>query len=143
VIDEEHLRLLSLFHYVSGGLTIAFSMMFIFHVGFMAFIAARPDLFDQGRGKGGEAFPTEVFGFMAVIFGLFILLGICYGISQIISGRFLRQKKHLMFSCVVALPGIIFIPYGTILCTMTLIVLNRPSVKNLYLPPPANAVVVS
>ena len=51
----------------------------------------------------------------------------------------LRQKRNMTFSFIMAIPNLFFVPYGTVLGTLTLIVLNRPSVKKLYnrLPPAA------
>ena len=45
IIDQEQLRLLSLGHYVVGGLEILFASMFIFHFVMFFFIAGDPQFF--------------------------------------------------------------------------------------------------
>jgi hypothetical protein len=131
-IDGEHLRLLAIFHYVSGGLTILFSCVFIVHLIFMSFVLRNIDKFENNPGFGGKVDPEQFLGFFVVVFGIAIGLGILYGIAQIVSGRFIKNRRHRTFSLIVALPNIIFIPYGTILSILTLRVLDRRSVKRLY-----------
>ena len=45
IIDAEHLRLLSLGHYIVGGLEILFSSIFIFHFVMFFFVASDPQFF--------------------------------------------------------------------------------------------------
>jgi succinate dehydrogenase hydrophobic anchor subunit len=132
IIDKEHLRLLGLAHYVSGGITIVFSSFFIIHLVFMSFMFSNPELFPQNNvGDGGE-FPAQAMEVLLFVFGMMIFLGVLFGISQIVSGRFMRQRKRKLFSFIVAIPNLLFIPYGTILAIATLIVLERDSIKKLY-----------
>ena len=42
------------------------------------------------------------------------------------------RRRRRAFTLVVAIPRLIFIPYGTILSIFTLLVLERASVKQLY-----------
>lgn len=133
VLDDEHLRLLALFHYISGGLGILFSSMFIVHAAVMGFLAANADKFQGLSGNKAAAIPAGFFIVLAVVFGLLVFLGIAYGVAQIYSGRLISQGKYRMFSLVVAVPNLLFIPYGTLLSVMTLIVLNRESVRQRYL----------
>ena len=132
ILDEERLRLLSLFHYISGGMSIGFSCIFIFHFIFLLLISTNPDMFNNGRNPDLHGPPIMVFKVFAVIFGSFIILGITYGILEIISGRFITKRKHRLFSFIVALPRVLFIPYGCILSIFTLILLEKSSVKALY-----------
>ncbi len=44
--DSEHLRLLSIFHYIVGGLAILFSCFFIFYIFFGAMILSQPRFFE-------------------------------------------------------------------------------------------------
>ena len=126
-VDEEHLRLLAIAHYISGVMTILFSCMFIFHFVFLAFAASNPDAFGGKEREG-----AQVLSIFLVIFGMVILLGVSFGIAQIISGRFIKQRRRRLFSFIIAMPNLIFIPYGTLLGVATLIVLERKSVKALY-----------
>lgn len=132
IIDKEHLRLLGLAHYISGGITIVFSSFFIIHLMFMSFMFSNQELFPQNNVDDMGEFPAQVMEVFILVFGIMIFLGILFGIAQIVSGRFMRQQKRKLFSFIVAIPNLIFIPYGTILAIATLIVLERNSVKKLY-----------
>lgn len=130
ILDEEHLRLLAMFHYISGALTILFSCMFIIHLALLGFLMSNPDVF--GATPAPDADARSVIAVMFYIFLAFILLGIVYGVIQIISGRCLARRRYRTFSLIAAIPNTLLIPYGTMLGVMTLIVLGRDSVKSLY-----------
>ena len=132
IIDGEHLKLLSLFHYIKGTLTILSSSFFILH--FVMFT-----IFSEFAGSSefsGEAFgpdfPFAMFTVLQVLFGTFIVLGITFGVLQIVSGISIKKRKNRIFSFIIAILELIFIPYGTILGVMTIIVLQKNSVKTLY-----------
>jgi hypothetical protein len=129
ILDAEHLRLLSLFHYVSGGVTLAFSLFF--GVGFVFMSAMFAFLPPPPHGPGAPELrgpPMVFFGF----FAFFCALGIAYGILEIVAGRLLSLRRRRVFTLVVAIPRLLFIPYGIILSIFTLLVLERASVKQLY-----------
>jgi hypothetical protein len=89
----------------------------------------------DGPAGSAEAVPPHAqapFIIMMVVFGLFFLLGVAYGVLEIVSGRFMALRRRRVFSLVVAIPGLLLIPYGTILSIFTLLVIERPSVKQLY-----------
>jgi len=133
VLDGEHLRLLTLFHYISGGLTVLASSMLTVHTAMMGYIAANADKFLAKFGDNANAVPAGIFIAIAVVLGMFVILGITYGVAQIYSGHLISKGKHRSFSLVVAVPNLLFLPYGTVLGVMTLVVLNRESVKQRYL----------
>jgi len=123
IVDAEHLRLLALFHYISGAVTCAFSLFFGVWMIFMgAMFAYMP----------APARPPGPPLFIFAAFGVFLLLGLAYGVLEIVSGRFISQRRRRVFSLVVAVPRLLFIPYGIILSIFTLLVLERPSVRQLY-----------
>jgi hypothetical protein len=131
IIDAEHLRLLALFHYISGALTSAFSLFFgvwmVFMAAMFAFIPPVP--------AGAGAAPASPHGPPFIVFaavGVFFVLGLVYGVLEIVSGRFISLRRQRVFSLVVAVPRLLLIPYGMILSIFTLLVLERPSVKQLY-----------
>jgi hypothetical protein len=126
VLDEEHLRLLSLLHYVSGGMTLAFGLMFGVWMGFMGAIFAT--MASESAAPHRQAPPTEFF----LIFGLLGLAAIVYGVLELISGRLMSQRRRWLFSFIVSLPRVVLVPYGSMLTIFTLIVLDRRSVKSLY-----------
>lgn len=126
ILDAEHLRLLSLFHYVSGGVTLAFSLFFGMGLVFMGAMFALMPPPPHGPGLRGP--PVVMF----VFFGLFCVLGIAYGVLEVVAGRLISRRRRRVFTLVVAIPRLVFIPYGIILSIFTLLVLERASVKQLY-----------
>ena len=130
-IDEEHLKLLAIFHYVFGGITIAFSLLFIFHLVFISVFFTNQELLKEVLPNELEMAQTFI-KFGIVIFSLVILFGVAWGVATIYSGRCIQQRKHRIFSMVVAGINLLSIPFGTILGVFTLIVLSRESVKGFY-----------
>jgi hypothetical protein len=124
--DEEHLRLLSIFHYIAGGFLAFFGCFAIIYIVLGAVIAT---------GKlptNGQPPPTAI-GFLFIAIGVFgILFAWGLAICLFLSGRYMAKRRHLTFSIVVAAISCLQIPFGTILGVFTLIVLSRPSVKAMY-----------
>jgi hypothetical protein len=138
--DAEHLRLLSIFHYVVGGLALLFACFPLIHVtiGSIFIYAAR-----HAHSVSRDAPPPEIVGWIMLVFGLaFFILGIAFGLAVLWSGHCLARGKNYAFSFVMACVECIFLPFGTVLGVFTLIVLSRQSVKALYFPaapiPPGN-----
>lgn len=128
--DAEHLRLLSIFHYIVGGLAALFSFFPLLYttVGAIFIFVAR-----HGTPKPGEELPPEFIGWIfAVIGSLFFLLGLAIAICVLIAGRSLAKHTRYWFAFVVACIECLFIPFGTILGVFTIIVLSRESVKTLF-----------
>ncbi|MDA0267936.1 MAG: hypothetical protein O2890_08330 [Cyanobacteria bacterium] len=127
--EQEHLRLLSIFHYVWGGVTLATALLALPHIGMGLWALQSPELFESGDGD----MPAEVFGWMFLGFGLFFLaLGLLYGLVVIGSGRCLAKRKGYWFSFVVACVECLMVPIGTVLGVFTLITLSKDTVKALY-----------
>jgi hypothetical protein len=131
LIDDERLRWIAFFHYISGGLTIAFSSMFIFHVIFFGFMLSNPEIFNPDNLEMPEM-PLDMLQVFVGLFGTLIVLGIVYGICEILSGVFIKRRRHRLFSFIVAIPRLLLLPYGTILSVFTLMLLERESVKQQY-----------
>jgi len=127
--DEEHLKLLSIFHYVAGGLTGFFACIPIFHLifGIVMLVIGLTET------SGEEVFAVLLFGFFfALIPAFFILCGWTLAVCLIISGRYLARKERYKFCFAIACISCVLIPYGTVLGVFTIIVLMRPSVKELF-----------
>ncbi len=120
--DEQYLKLLSVFHYVVGGLAALFACFPLIHfsIGIAMLVGAIDD---------APKFIGLVFTMFAM---LFILAGWALAICLIIAGRNLAQRRHYMFCLVVAAIACAFMPFGTVLGVFTIIVLMRPSVKELF-----------
>jgi hypothetical protein len=81
-----------------------------------------------GLNEFDPAILSVLFYLWIVLFFLFVV----FGIAQILSGKYLKVKKHRIFSFIVAIVNILSFPYGTILGVMTVVVLSRSSVIELY-----------
>jgi hypothetical protein len=128
--DTEHLRLLSIFHYVVAGLAALFSFFPLLYttIGAIFIFAAR-----HGTPKPGEELPPEFLGWIFVGVGSFLfLLGIAMAICILMAGRCLSRRRCYSFALVIACIECLFIPFGTILGVFTIIALSRESVKELF-----------
>lgn len=126
--DNDHLKLVVIFHYVFGGVTGVFSLLPVIHliIG-IAFI-----LGVDGMESGGEA-PPAFFGWIfAIIGGGMMLLGLSLATCMLIAGRMLARRRHYVFCLVIAALECILMPLGTILGVFTIIVLMRDSVKDAF-----------
>ena len=125
--DLEHLRLLSIFHYVAAGILGFFSCFPFIHIAMGLMFIFAPEMFD-----GGEA-PPPFFGWMFVIAGsAFVIAGWTLTVLLVVSGRSLKRLKRRVFCTVIAGISCLFMPIGTVLGVFTIIVLSRPTAKPLF-----------
>ncbi len=123
--DEQHLNLLSIFHYVVGGLTALFSCIFLVHVALG--IAMLNGAFD------GKDAPPRFLGWIFILLpGFFILCGWIISACMIVAGRKLARHKARTYCLVIAGLECVLMPFGTVLGVFTIIVLMRESVKTLF-----------
>ena len=128
--DQQHLRLLSIFHYVVGGFTALMMCLPLIHLGLGIAMVFFPESF-QSKPSGETS--SQFIGWLFIIMGgLFFLAGQALAICMIASGRFLAQRKRHLFIFVIACIECTFMPFGTILGVFTIIVLSRESVKRLF-----------
>jgi len=127
--DAEHLRLLTVFHYVVAGMQALFATIPIFHFGFGVAMVFFPDTFDGGKGA-----PPQFVGWFFILFAAaWIVLGWSLAACLVIAGRSLKQRKRYLFCFVTAaLTAALCMPFGTVLGIFTIIVLMRPSVKESF-----------
>lgn len=131
--DLEHLRLLSIFHYLMAGLAGLFALIPVIQLMFGLALSFGWGEFDQ------DAPPAFVGWFLTCIAGGFVLLGGAYAVCLAVAGRSLVQHRNWTFCMVMAGVSCIFMPLGTALGVFTMIVLNRPSVRALFGRPSAPA----
>src|SRR5712671_5278804 len=111
-IDAEHLKLLSIFHYIMSGMAALFACIPIIHL---------------------------VIGLVILLPGMascFVLAGWTLAVLILLAGRFIARRKHYTFCFVMACVECMFMPFGTVLGAFTLLVLTRLSVKELFTPRP-------
>jgi hypothetical protein len=127
--DHQYLQLLSIFHYVVGGITALFGCFPIFHLAiglsmlFGGFMTADIE---------GVLFST-LFGLMFTLIPLLIILSF-WGLAAAtaVSGYFIQTRQRRILSIVMAAINCAMFPFGTVLGVFTIIVLVRPSVISLY-----------
>ena len=132
--DEEHLKLLSIFHYVVGGLAALFACFPIFHliigVVFIA-LSGRPD-------AKGDAPPAFIGWLFVGAASVAMIVGWSIAACIIAAGRFLAKRRHYMFCLVMAGIECLFMPFGTVLGVFTIIVLIREGVKEMFSGEPSH-----
>jgi hypothetical protein len=128
-VDQDHLRLLAIFHYIGAGLALAgLCFLFIHYLFFHAFFL------DAGAWKGTKQGPTipQVAAFFQLFylgFGLFLLAS---AFGNLFSAIFLGRRTNRTFSLAVAGLNCLHVPFGTVLGGFTFAVLLRPSVREAY-----------
>ncbi|MCP4416957.1 MAG: hypothetical protein GY805_10065 [Chloroflexi bacterium] len=129
--DLEHLKILSIFHYVVAGFAALFASFPIIHL-VIGLSMLSGNFF--GEDIPSEAFPeAELFGLMfTIIPAVMILLGWAFAIALVFAGRYLGKQQRYTFCLVMAGISCLFMPFGTVLGVFTIIVLMRPSVKELF-----------
>ena len=124
--NEQHLRLLAIFHYVVAGFTALFALFPLIHFAVGWFILHAPPP------KTGEPPPAFVgWLFMALGAGFF-LLGESFAACVVAAGRFIGARRRYWFVFVMACLQCGFFPFGTVLGVFTIVVLSRPSVKEMF-----------
>jgi hypothetical protein len=128
IIDQEHLKLLSLFYYITGGITCLFSLIPLIHVAMGVIFVIISKTADRSANP-----PPEFLGWLFIIIGLgVILLGMAVGAAKIYAGSCIRTRRHYLFCLVMSAVICLMIPYGTILGIFSFLVLGRDSVKQLF-----------
>ncbi|MBI4559579.1 MAG: hypothetical protein HY706_18485 [Candidatus Hydrogenedentes bacterium] len=137
--DESHLRLLAIFYWVLGGLKAIFACLPLVWIAFGMFMFLGSNTFTP---SGPNAPPPELitlFGVIVLTIGVFsFLFSLSLALAMLYAARCLYYHRKWTYCLVVAAIGCISIPFGTVLGVFTIIVLNRPSVKELFaleLPP--------
>jgi hypothetical protein len=128
--DIEHIRLVAILHFVFGGLAMLGILFLLIHYFILHTVFANPDLWkSQPNSTPPPKEFFEVFVWMYVFVGL-LLASAC--LLNLLSGFFLLKRRHRVFSLVIAGLNCLQIPFGTALGILTILVLLRDSVRELY-----------
>jgi hypothetical protein len=131
--DLHYLNLLSIFHYILGGMKFLIGFVPLIYVVIGMIMLLAPE-----KHGGNEEFPKVLFGGLMVFFGLgFAVATWVMAVMMIIAGHKLSRRKSYMFCLVIACIECLSTPFGTILGVFTIILLSRPSVKELFNSPMA------
>lgn len=124
--DNEKLRILSVFHYVVGLLSLLLALLPSIHLmmGIMMI---------TGRFAHEEDFPAEPMGWFFTVLALAFMLGaLALGIALIAAGRNLAARKNYTFCFVVAGLSTLLFPFGTVLGIFTILTLAKDSVRAMF-----------
>lgn len=127
--DADHLRLLSVFHFVVAGLSLVGIGFLFLHYTILSTVLSNPEVLKNPKGRPPPAEFFAMFKWFYVLFGGMLVLS---GIGNLLSGLFIRQRKHRIFSLVIAGLDCVQMPFGTTLGVFTFIVLLRDSVREVY-----------
>ena len=128
--DQEHLELLSIFHYIVGGMAALFSFFPALYLILGTLFIVAP-----GRIQGSGSPPPAFVGWILIILGGSIMLvGLAFAVCVILTGRYIAKRHHYIFCLVIASLNCLFMPFGTVLGVFTIVILMRPSVKELFVP---------
>jgi len=120
--------LLSIFHYIVGGIAALFSFLPVIHLALGILFLVAPH-------RMGGSPPPQFLGWIFIIMGGgLMLVGWAFAVCVILTGRFIVRHKHYIFCLVIASLNCLFMPFGTVLGVFTIVVLVRPSVKAMFIP---------
>jgi len=132
IIDEEHLKLLSLGYMVSAGITAFFSLFGLLYVFMGIMIGSFFSHIPETASNAGSQPPAFV-GLVFACIGLAIFLCmIAMAAAKFLVARYIKRRKARIFCMVVAGISCLEIPYGTFLGILTFVVLERASVARLF-----------
>jgi hypothetical protein len=125
--DTQQLHLLSMFHYVVAGLVGLMGCFPILHltVGIAAVMGALND--------GAGSAPPALFGWFFIVMAVAAIASMwTIAVAILFAGRKLAARSSYTYCLVMAAVECMFMPFGTVLGVFTIVVLMRPSVKQLF-----------
>jgi len=128
IVDNEHLNLLSLFHLISGIFTLVYSVFMALYFGFVTFILNMGNKLNAANSD----FPFEFMNAIMFVFTIVLFIAIILGVAKIFCSKFIKQKTNRVFCIVICCIECFSFPYGTLLGVLSIMVLNRNSVKEIY-----------
>lgn len=131
VKDEEHLRLLSVFHWVMAGLSLLGIGFMGLHYSIMRMVLGSTEIWKNSKDGPPPEFIWDLMQWFYLGFGVIILV---LGVLNVMVGFYLRRKKRHIFCLVVAGFNCLNFPFGTALGVFTFIVLLRDSVLAAFKP---------
>jgi uncharacterized membrane protein YhaH (DUF805 family) len=142
IIDEEHLKLLSLGYVVSACVSAFYSMFGLLYV-FMGIIMSTTFSHLPQNPANPAQVPPAFVGWIFAFIGLaFFLIGVAVTAARFRAAWCVKHRKSRVFCMVIAGIGCLEIPYGTVLGVFSFLVLGRDSVVPLFSPrPPIDSLV--
>jgi hypothetical protein len=135
ILDEEHLKLVSLGYMISAGVAVFFAVAGLFYI--LMGIVMSVAFTHLPADKAGNQPPAIIGWIFAGIGVVFFLKASGVAIPRFWAGRCVKQRKSRTFCMVIAAIGCLEFPYGTALGVLSLMVLGRASVVKQFSPKPA------
>lgn len=134
LVDDEHLRLLSIGYVFSGIMTALFSLMGLLYAGMgmlmnTFFAAAAKD-----NAHAGTMPPESLGMIIGIVGGLFFLVLISLALAKFWAASRIKRRQSRMACLVISGITCLGIPYGTALGVCAFIVLGRDSVAAQFIP---------
>lgn len=125
----QYLKILSVAYYVVGLLSGLFACFPIIHL-----VVGLGMLTAGATGEvGEEAVPFMMTGgLFTVIAGVIIVIGWAYALALLVTGYFLGRRAHRTFCLVMGGIACLFMPFGTVLGVLTLVLLLNEESKALF-----------
>jgi hypothetical protein len=124
--DRHFLKLLSIFHYVVAAIGALCSLFPIVHL----IVGA---VFIGGDMNEPNEMPPSFVGWILVAVAMtLIFVGMTLSACIALAGRCLQTHRGYTFCLVMAAIECLFMPLGTVLGVLTIVVLMRPSVKAMF-----------
>ena len=127
--DRDHLRVLTILHYVFAGLGL---LGIAFTVGHYAMMRTfmNPEMMKHAKNPPPEGF-MDMFIWIYVIMGVVIITGMTL---NFLATRWLKARKNRTFCFIVAALNTLQVPFGTGLGVFTIFVLARDTVRQAFEP---------
>src|SRR5215212_9735388 len=101
-IDSDPLNLLAIFHFVGAALAVAGIAFLFLHYTIMNTVFTNPQIWQQGQGPGHGQHagppPAEIMSMFRVFYVVAGLWFVACAVLNVLSGIFLRSRKHSLFS---------------------------------------------
>ena len=130
--DHEHLKVLSICWYVIAGLNALGGCFATIYIAMgAAFMAVPPNATTQ-PGQPAPPPPEAVGGVLMGVGGCLMALALGIAALSFFTARGLARQRNRTFCMIVAGITCLSVPIGTVLGVFTLMVLSRPSVKQMF-----------
>ena len=145
IIDEEHLKMLSLGYAVSAGVSALYSLFGLFYVFMGIMMSTALSHLPETPANPAQAPPPAFVGWIFSFIGLaFFLIATAVTAARFRAAWCIKHRKSRVFCMVIAGIGCLEFPYGTVLGIFSFLVLGRDSVVPLFCPrPPVDSLVGS
>jgi hypothetical protein len=132
ILDQEHLKLLSIGFLVSGCLHAAFSLFGLLYVAMGVLMHGAFANIQATAKNPSQAPPPEIAWFMAIFGSGIFLVMITLAALKLRTAWCLKRRRSRTFCLITSGISCLGIPYGTLLGVFSFMVLGRPSVKALF-----------